>query len=111
MDKFTDRLTEALNLKGWSAADLSRASGVGKDSISRYIHGEIIPKRSKVSALARALSVSPAWLMGFDVAMDGTAQKTIDVEKLSEINRAKLEAYYQALLDSQGANNGNTQME
>ena len=105
MDKFSERLKEALNYKGWTAADLSRRSGVGKDSLSRYLHGEIIPKQNKVSAMADALGVSPSWLMGFNVSMKNN-KLDMDVEKLSELNQAKLAAYYQALLDSQEANNG-----
>ena len=111
MDNFKDRLRLALEFRQMTAAELSRKSGIDKGSISNYLKGKFIPKQSNIGEMARALSVSPSWLLGFDVAMDGTAPKTIDVEKLSEINRAKLEAYYQALLDSQGENNGNTQME
>lgn len=106
MENFKDRLAQALSLKGWTAADLSRRSGVGKDSLSRYLHGEVIPKQSKVADMAQALNVSPAWLMGFSVTMDGKAVADLDIHKLTDINRAKLEAYYQALLDSQEANDG-----
>lgn len=106
MENFKDRLAQALSLKGWTAADLSRHSGVGKDSLSRYLHGEVIPKQSKVADMAQALNVSPAWLMGFSVTMDGKAVADLDIHKLTDINRAKLEAYYQALLDSQEANDG-----
>ena len=56
--------------------------------------------------MAQALNVSPAWLMGFSVTMDGKAVADLDIHKLTDINRAKLEAYYQALLDSQEANDG-----
>ena len=108
MENFKDRLAQALALKGWTAADLSRRSGVGKDLLSRYLHGEVIPKQSKVADMAQALNVSPAWLMCFSVTMDGKAVADLDIHKLTDINRAKLEAYYQALLDSQEANDGDT---
>ena len=111
MDEIKNRLKEAINLKGWTASDLARYSGVSKGEISRYLKGTVIPKQSKVYAMAQALGVSPSWLLGFAVARGGGAIKgkpvaDLDVTKLSEINQAKLEAYYKALLDSQEANNG-----
>ena len=108
MDEVKNRLSEALNYRGWTAADLSRRSGVSKGLISRYLSGTVTPKQSKVADMAQALNVSPAWLMGFSVTMDGKAVADLDIHKLTDINRAKLEAYYQALLDSQEANDGDT---
>ena len=107
MDEVKNRLSEALNYRGWTAADLSRRSGVSKGLISRYLSGSVTPKQSKVEVLANSLGVSPSWLLGFNVSMHN---KTIDldIEKLNELNKAKLEAYYQALIDSQEANDGDT---
>ena len=53
--------------------------------------------------MSDALHVSPSWLMGYDVPMDSVIPEieTIDTSKLTETNLKRLEAYYQALLDSQ----------
>ena len=51
--------------------------------------------------MATALGVSPAWVLGYDVTIDGQEPMHVDLDKLNEINKAKLAAYYQALLDSQ----------
>ena len=107
MDNFKDRLREALELRQMTAAELSRKSGVDKGSISNYLKGKFIPKQSSIFEMARALDVSPSYLLGFAVTIEGKAVADLDVTKLSEINQAKLEAYYKALLDSQEANNGN----
>jgi hypothetical protein len=40
--------------------------------------------------------------------MDGKERVEVDVSKLSDLNREKLLAYYQALLDTQGVNDGDT---
>ena len=108
MEEIKDRLKQALDLKGWTASDLANRSGIGKGQISRYLHGTIIPKQSKIGAMANALGVSPAWLVGFSVTMDGKERAEIDVSKLNDINREKLLAYYQALIDTQGAQDGDT---
>ena len=102
MTDIKDRLNEALELKGWTAAELSRYSGISKGQISRYLHGQIIPKQSKIGAMATALGVSPAWLLGYDVNMKGEIlQPKVELYKLSSENQTRLLAYYQALLDSQ----------
>ena len=104
-----DRITEALTIKGWTASDLSKRSGISKGQISRYLHGQIIPKQSKIAAMANALGVSTAWLLGYDVEMTGEQLvPEIELDKLTEGNKNRIRAYYQALLDSQEEGHGNT---
>lgn len=108
MVEIKERLQEALSFRGWTASDLAKASGIGKGQISRYLHGTIIPKQSKIGAMADALGVSPSWLLGYDVNMKGELlQPKIELYKLSEENQTRLLAYYQALLDTQGEKHGN----
>ena len=109
MEEIKVRLQEALNYRGWTASDLAKASGIGKGQISRYLHGQIIPKQSKIGAMATALGVSPAWLLGYEVNMKGEVlQPKVELYKLNADNQARLLAYYQALLDTQGAQDGDT---
>ncbi len=61
---FAQRLREAMEERGMKPTDLSEASGVDKAAISNYLNGKYIAKQDKVYALARALRVNPAWLMG-----------------------------------------------
>ena len=98
-----ERIKEALDLRGMMPIDLSRASGINKGSISKYLRGDVIPKQSAIGAMSDALHVSPSWLMGYDVPMEDIIPEieTIDTSKLTETNIKRLEAYYQALLDSQ----------
>ena len=102
MTELKDRLAEALRVRGMTASELARQSGVDKGSISNYLKGKFMPKQNAIGAMARALSVSPAWLMGYDLTMDGKKIVELDLSKLNELNRAKIQAYYQALIDSQG---------
>ena len=91
----------ALDERNMLSIELARRSGINKGTISRYLKGEVIPKQNAIGAMAEALNVSPAWLMGYDLTMDGKKKVEIDVSKLTELNQAKLIAYYQALVDSQ----------
>ena len=71
---FAERLTQALDLRGLSAADLSRATGVSEGTISCYKSGKYQAKQNRVYEFAKALRVDPAWLMGYDVPMEPQGQ-------------------------------------
>ena len=43
---------------------------MNRSDISQYISGKATPKQNKLYILARALNVSEAWLMGYDVEKD-----------------------------------------
>ena len=53
-----------------SMADVSKRTGISRSSLSEYAKGKFIPKQDKVYLISKALDVSPAWLMGFDVEID-----------------------------------------
>jgi transcriptional regulator with XRE-family HTH domain len=42
-------------------------TGITKSSISQYVSGKFEPKQKALYALAKALNVSEAWLMGYSV--------------------------------------------
>ena len=48
---------EAMSNKGWTQSDLSRAAGVGRDSISNYIRGISLPNVRNLKKLADGLGV------------------------------------------------------
>ena len=104
MVEIKDRIKEALAIRQMTASELANKSGINKGGISKYINGLIIPKQNAIGAMAQALDVSPAWLMGYDLTMDGDKVIELDLGKLTELNRAKVQAYYQALIDSQEKN-------
>ena len=103
MEDIKERIKKALEIRGMMPVDLARKSGINKGSISKYLKGDVIPKQSAIGAMAKALQVLPSWLMGYDVPMEAVTQEvtSIDISKLSKENIKRLEAYYQALIDSQ----------
>lgn len=70
MKKCSDRITEALNIRGMKQADLCAKTGIPKSAISQYVSGAFEPKQDRLMLIAQALEVSPVWLMGFDVPME-----------------------------------------
>lgn len=49
---------------------------IGRNDISQYVSGKVIPGQDKLTVLSMALGVSEVWLMGYDVDM----QQTLDSE-------------------------------
>lgn len=47
-------------------------------SLSQYVSGQRLPKSDRIYVLSKALNVSPAWLMGYDVPMELTEEDKED---------------------------------
>ena len=67
---FAKRLNTALERRQISKAELARISGLSKSSITRYVKGDWEAKQDAVYAIAQALNVNEAWLMGYDAPME-----------------------------------------
>ena len=99
---FSKRLRTAIDMRGISQTELAKKTGISKSSISHYLKGDWEGKQDAVYALALALNVSEAWLMGFDAKMERgnnltAPQSTDDMDEINQIfaslspdNRAKL---------------------
>ena len=64
MNDFKTRLAHAMAEKNIKAAELSRRTGISKPRLSQYKSGVYIPKADAICAMARALGVSEAYLLG-----------------------------------------------
>jgi len=73
MSKTSDRLKEAMRIRDMKQVDLLARTGINKGAMSSYLSGRYEPKQKNLHALARALNVSEAWLMGLDVPMEPSA--------------------------------------
>lgn len=71
----SDRLREAMEDAGKTAADLAEETGLHHSSISRYKSGKMEPKVKAIGLLSRALGVSEMWLCGYDVPKGRTPEQ------------------------------------
>ena len=71
VDSFSNRLTKALQIRNMKPIELAEKSGIDKGKISSYMSGRYKAKQDTLYVLATALDVSPVWLMGYDVSIDG----------------------------------------
>jgi len=67
------RIKKGLEIRGLKQSDLCRITGIPKSAMSQYIKGTFEPRQDRVYLIAKALDVSEAWLMGFDVSMNGSS--------------------------------------
>lgn len=70
MEKISDRLNYALHLRNMKPIELSEKTGIDKGSISSYLSGRYLPKSKRIYKMAKALSVDPVWLLGYDVPIE-----------------------------------------
>jgi transcriptional regulator with XRE-family HTH domain len=64
---FSERLYDEMIENNMKQADLCRVTGIGKSAMSQYLSSSFIPKNDKIYLLAKALNVTPEWLLGYDV--------------------------------------------
>lgn len=83
VDTFKCRMATALAYRGMKQIELSRLTKIDSGTINNYLSGKYEPKQDRLEIIAKALDVSPVWLMGYDVPM-GRDKKTPDTIKLTE---------------------------
>lgn len=79
MEQIARRLTQAMEIREISAAELARKTGISKSSISRYMSGAYNPNSVKLAKFSEALHVNEAWLLGYD---------DVEMERESDEERA-----------------------
>ncbi|MCQ4638352.1 helix-turn-helix domain-containing protein [Anaerovorax odorimutans] len=67
---FSKRLKAVIEERAIRQSELCEKTGIGKSAMSQYLSGAFKPKQQNLYKLARALEVSEAWLMGYDVPME-----------------------------------------
>ena len=73
--EFRERLKSIMELRGVRAVDIVENTDIPKGAISYYISGKSQPKADRLYILAKYFNVSEAWLLGYDVPMDRTAEQ------------------------------------
>lgn len=95
------RIAKALTIRGMKQADLCKFANVPKSSLSLYLSGAYEPKQNRIYDMAKALNVSEAWLMGYDVAMEREAKSPPTEPQLNEGEKLLLDLFRQVPEESQ----------
>ena len=111
MSVFSDRLQEAMCIRGLRQTDLCHETGIGKSSMSFYLSGGHEPKRANLHKIAKCLGVDPDWLCGQDdnsPTAEEMANSALDREFLECLQRISIPqkkallAYVKTLADPPG---------
>jgi transcriptional regulator with XRE-family HTH domain len=94
-----ERIKKALRIKGMKQSDLCQITKIPKSAISQYISGAFEPKQDRIYLISKALNVSEAWLMGFDVPIERETN-TPSESDLNEGEKMWLELYNQVSDDT-----------
>jgi transcriptional regulator with XRE-family HTH domain len=63
------RLKTALLMRNMKQSELCEKTKIPKSAMSQYMSGSFEPKQDRIYIIAKALDVSEAWLMGYDVPL------------------------------------------
>lgn len=102
--RFGQKVKTLRTARGMSQDELAQRLGyTNRSSINKIELGKNDLPRNKVAQLAAILGVEPIEFFKDDEIVPDVVQDDIivEIEKLSGSNRARLEAYLRALLDSQ----------
>lgn len=88
-----NRIKKSLEDKNMTKAELARITGISNSSLSEYLTGKYEPKQDKIALIARALNVSPAWLMGFDDTLSAKEEREIESDLEDMMNSVAAAAY------------------
>lgn len=91
-----DRLKQAMRARNMKASDLANVTGIPKSSISYYMSGRSVPKTDRIYQIAKALDISEAWLLGYDVNAEREARQREVDELVSLISRIKKDPDFRA---------------
>ena len=118
MDKvdIKERIKQGLEIREITQTQLAARANIDKGQLSSYISGKYKPRQNNIDALAAALNVNEAWLMGFDVPMerasnnvetDQSVSKSVECKEILEIceqlsthNQRKVLTYSKNLLST-----------
>lgn len=81
----SERLCEALFIRGMKQSELTKKTGLSRSSINNYMYGKFEPKFENIQKIAKALDVNDKWLSGYDVPMD-----CFDVNEISSKQENKI---------------------
>lgn len=95
------RIKMGLRIRGMKQADLCQITKIPKSAISQYVSGAFEPKQDRIYLISKALNVSEAWLMGYDVPMERVNTTPPEEPQLSEGEKMLLDLFRQVPEDQQ----------
>ncbi|MBE6079405.1 MAG: helix-turn-helix transcriptional regulator [Veillonella sp.] len=101
MNSFSKKLKETMLNRGITQSDLSTMTSIRASSISDWLNDKYSPKQDKIAIIAKALNVSPAWLMGYDDISNEESKGYYEDPEVAQLaNEIKNDPELRLLLDA-----------
>lgn len=81
--EFGRRIHALMLERNWNQAELARAAGLGRDSISTYVKGAVFPDPKNLKKIADALGTTPQSLMPDGVTQAGQDMPMLEIRQSS----------------------------
>lgn len=82
---------------------------LAKNDLSQYVNGKVEPNQDRIFILAKALDVSEAWLLGYDVPKNRIDKDELDIttifNQLEEYRQARVYNFAEKQLEEQQRDN------
>lgn len=94
-----ERLKQIMSEQGLRQADILEKAKpycekfglkLGRNDISQYVSGKVLPKQDKLTLLGYTLNVSEAWLMGYDVPRERESVTPSNIIPMPETKKIPL---------------------
>ena len=94
VETFENRLQYAMALRGKRQIDIANHFGWSRSTMSQYCDATVPykPKADRMYQLAEYLNVSPTWLMGYDVPMNGMNEKEKLLNDINNMDNRQIKA-------------------
>jgi lambda repressor-like predicted transcriptional regulator len=83
---YGNNLKRVMEEKGITPAELSRETGIGRSSLSQYLHGKNVPTEARKLQIAYALEVDPAELEADPAEREAEVTPVCDIPKIPRIS-------------------------
>ena len=103
IDSCSNRIKMALSIRAMKQSEICHITKIPKSALSQYISGAFEPKQDRIYLISKALNVSEAWLMGYDVPMERKEVKSSSPSEsdLSEGEKMLLDLFRRVPEDKQ----------
>lgn len=79
MSIFSDRLKQTMEIRRINASGLAKAIDADRSLISMYLHDQRVPRYDNIERIAKALNVSPDFLVGTSSVMNAGHDENVNI--------------------------------
>lgn len=96
MNSTTDRIIQKMKEHSLSQADILRATGAGRATVSGWINGSNSPSAKYIDSLAKVLHTNSTWLLSGNGDTSSRFDNSVDISSIASVSYAPVISWVQA---------------